>query len=47
MIDAQLQRTMAFNIKATITEIESGHVSMLSHPDIVANTIIAAAASLR
>ena len=42
-IDPDLQRFMAKRMKATTTEIPSGHLSMISHPDAVAKLIVAAA----
>jgi pimeloyl-ACP methyl ester carboxylesterase len=46
MIDPGLERAMAKKIGATTLELDSSHVSMLSHPQQVASFIAAAAASL-
>jgi pimeloyl-ACP methyl ester carboxylesterase len=43
MIDPDLQQSMAKNIGAHITQVDSSHVAMLSQPKAVADTIIAAA----
>jgi hypothetical protein len=38
---------MAAGIKATVTEIDSSHVAMLSKPDEVAKVILDAAAAVK
>ncbi len=40
------QRSMAERAGATITEVEASHVSMVSHPDVAIDAILAAAASV-
>ncbi len=42
-IDTELQRFMAKRMKATTVELQASHVSLLSHPQEVADLIIAAA----
>lgn len=46
MIDPKLQETMAKTLNATVTKVNASHVVMLSHPDAVAATIIAAASQV-
>ena len=46
MIDPRFQAAMAANIKAHVVKVDASHVVMLSHPQDVANTIIAAAESV-
>ena len=43
MIDPNLQQSMAKNIGAHVTDVETSHVAMLSQPKAVADAIIAAA----
>lgn len=43
MIDPGAQRALARKIGATTIEVQSGHVPMLSAPDVVADAIVAAA----
>jgi pimeloyl-ACP methyl ester carboxylesterase len=45
-IPPELQHLMATKIGATVTNVDSSHVPMLSHPQVVAEVIIAAAGSL-
>ncbi|MGF6573817.1 pimeloyl-ACP methyl ester carboxylesterase [Paraburkholderia sp. GAS333] len=45
MIDPNLQQSMAKNIGAHVTNVDTSHVAMLSQPKAVADTIIAAAQS--
>jgi len=44
-IPLSLQLRMATRAGATVTEVEAGHLSMVSHPSVVANVIVAAAAT--
>jgi pimeloyl-ACP methyl ester carboxylesterase len=46
IIDPRLQQGMAAAAKATVTTVQSSHVAMLSRPDEVAATIVAAANSI-
>ena len=46
VIPPATQRRMAERAGATITEVEASHVSMVSHPDVTIDAILAAAASL-
>ncbi|MHA7776022.1 alpha/beta fold hydrolase [Roseibium sp. M-1] len=46
MIPSSLQETMAKRINATVTKVAASHVVMLSKPKEVAETILAAAASV-
>jgi pimeloyl-ACP methyl ester carboxylesterase len=45
-IPADTQRRMAERAGATITEVDASHVSMVSHPQVAIDAILAAAASL-
>jgi len=45
MIDSGAQLFMASRIQATLTSVDASHVVMVSHPDAVANAILAAAAA--
>jgi pimeloyl-ACP methyl ester carboxylesterase len=45
-IQPELQRFLARRMSATMTEIESSHSVMLSHPDAVVNVIVKAASTL-
>jgi pimeloyl-ACP methyl ester carboxylesterase len=47
MIDPSLERAMAKKIKATVLELDSSHVSMLSHPQEVAKFIASATSGLK
>ena len=47
MIDPRFQAQMAAAINARVTKVKSSHVAMLSHPDVVAKAIIAAAEASR
>ena len=47
MVAPAAQMLLAQRMKATISTVESSHVPMLSHPDVVANLIDAAASSLK
>jgi pimeloyl-ACP methyl ester carboxylesterase len=47
MIDPDLQEKMAKNIGAKVTRVDGSHVSMLSHPQAVADAIIDAAEHAR
>lgn len=42
-IDPNLERFMAKRMKATTIEVDSGHLSLVSHPEVVANLILTAA----
>ena len=46
VIPPDTQRRMAERAGATITEVAGSHVSMVSHPDVTIDVILAAAASL-
>lgn len=41
-IDPELERFMAKRMNATTIEIDTGHLSLISHPQVVANLILAA-----
>ena len=43
VIPPDAERLFARRMKATVEEIESGHVVMVSHPDAVADLIVRAA----
>ena len=43
---ARTQRSMAERAGATITEVAASHVSMVSHPDVTIEAILAAAAAV-
>jgi len=43
-INPDLERFMAKRMNATTIEVEAGHLSLVSHPDAIANLILAAAA---
>ncbi|MEJ3406060.1 alpha/beta hydrolase [Rathayibacter sp. YIM 133350] len=45
-IPIDLQRRMAERAGATVTEVDASHVSMVSHPDVAVDAILAAVASL-
>jgi pimeloyl-ACP methyl ester carboxylesterase len=45
-VNPELQRFVAKRMNATTTEVESSHVSMLSHPKVVIDVIRAAAAKV-
>ena len=45
VIPPATQRSMAERAGATITEVEASHVSMVSHPDVTIDAILAAAAA--
>ncbi len=47
IIDPRLQQGMAAAVKATVTKVQSSHVAMLSKPNEVAATIMAAANSIK
>lgn len=47
MIAAPLQEAMSSRMKATVNRVPSSHVPMLSHPDAVVASIVAAAASVK
>lgn len=42
-----MERFVAKRMGATVTEVASSHVPMLSHPDVVINVIRAAAKSVQ
>jgi pimeloyl-ACP methyl ester carboxylesterase len=42
-INPDLERFMAARMKATTIEVDSGHLGLVSHPDAIANLILAAA----
>ena len=44
VIPPQTQRSMAERAGATITEVAGSHVSMVSHPQVTIDAILAAAA---
>ena len=44
VIPPAVQRSMAERAGAKITEVAGSHVSMVSHPDVTIDTILAAAA---
>jgi len=46
VIPAATQRTMAERAGATVTEVEASHVSMVSHPQVTVDVILAAAAAI-
>ena len=46
MIRPAFQERMANTIKARTVEVPSSHVFMLSHPEVVADTIVAAASAI-
>jgi pimeloyl-ACP methyl ester carboxylesterase len=46
VIPAATQRSMAERAGATISEVEASHVSMLSHPDVTVEAILAAVATI-
>ncbi len=46
VIPPDTQRSMAERAGATVTEVEASHVSMVSHPDVTIDAILAAAASI-
>ena len=46
VIPADTQRRMAERAGATVTEVEASHVSMVSHPQVAVDAILAAAASV-
>jgi hypothetical protein len=43
---AGTQRRMAERAGSTIAEVDASHVSMVSHPDVTVDAILAAAASV-
>ncbi len=43
-ISPDLERFLAARMKATTVELEAGHLSLVSHPDEIAELILAAAA---
>ena len=45
-IAPDLQRFLAKRMGANVTELDSSHMSILSHPDVVADVIVKAASSL-
>jgi pimeloyl-ACP methyl ester carboxylesterase len=47
MIQPELEQAMAKKINAKTTELQSSHVSMLSHPKEVATVILSAAAAVK
>ena len=47
MVPPDAQRFFAKRMNATVTSVAGSHVSMVSHPDIVASFIMKAAQSLR
>ena len=47
MIPPDAQRFMAQRMGATISSVAASHVSMISHPDVVASLIIQVAASVK
>lgn len=47
MIAPQLQEAMSSHMKATVLRVSSSHVPMLSHPDAVVASIVAAAESAK
>jgi pimeloyl-ACP methyl ester carboxylesterase len=46
-IPPELQRFLAKRMGATVTEIDSSHMSILSHPDVVVDVIVQAASAVR
>jgi pimeloyl-ACP methyl ester carboxylesterase len=46
-IPPELQRFLAKRMGAAVTEIDSSHMSILSHPDLVVDVIIKAASTLK
>ena len=46
VIPPATQRSMAERAGSTITEVEASHVSMVSHPDVTVDAILAAAATI-
>ena len=42
-INPELERFMAARMKATTIEVDSGHLSLVSHPDAITKLILAAA----
>ena len=46
VIPPQTQRRMAERAGATISEVDGSHVSMVSHPQVTIDAILAAAASI-
>ncbi|GAA4154073.1 alpha/beta hydrolase [Gryllotalpicola daejeonensis] len=46
VIPPAVQRSMAENAGATITEVAGSHVSMISHPQVTIDAILAASASI-
>jgi pimeloyl-ACP methyl ester carboxylesterase len=42
-IDPDLERFMAKRMKAKMVEVPSGHLSMISHPQVIADLILEAA----
>ncbi|HEX3454619.1 MAG TPA: alpha/beta hydrolase, partial [Gaiellaceae bacterium] len=46
VIPPDTQRSMAARAGSTITEVSGSHVSMVSHPDVVVDAILAAVASI-
>lgn len=46
VIPAATQRSMAERAGATISEVEASHVSMVSHPDVTVEAILAAVAAV-
>ncbi|HEY4022966.1 MAG TPA: alpha/beta hydrolase [Pseudonocardiaceae bacterium] len=44
-IDPGLERFMAQRMKATTIEVDSGHLSLVTHPDVIARLILRAAAN--
>jgi pimeloyl-ACP methyl ester carboxylesterase len=44
-INPELERFMASRMKATTIEVDTGHLSLVSHPDVISRLILAAAGS--
>ena len=44
-IDPDLERFMAERMNATTIEVDSGHLSLVTHPEVIANLILEAAGS--
>jgi pimeloyl-ACP methyl ester carboxylesterase len=47
IIPPQLQQVFAKTMKATTVHVASSHVAMMSHPQVVADAILAAVAATR
>jgi pimeloyl-ACP methyl ester carboxylesterase len=46
-INPDLERFMAQRMKATTIEVDSGHLSLVTHPEVIARLILEAAANSR